>query len=94
LHENGEDFSFPNLEVRLTEHMQKLLSAIFFADSNGEVFSREQAAAYVRVLDSEDRKLQAESLRARLKQAERSGDIPEAFRLEEELSRLQRSRNA
>jgi DNA primase len=90
LHENGEEFTLPIIESRLTEPLQALLPLTFFADMNEEVFSVDQAAAYVRVLESEDQKLQVESVRALLRQAERSGNTTEAFRLVGELNRLQK----
>jgi DNA primase len=94
LTEDGDDCTFTVIESRLSETMQALLSGALFADSSDEIFSLEQAASYVRVLNMEDQKLQVESLRARLKEAERSGSTSEAFRLIEELNRLQRSRKA
>jgi hypothetical protein len=90
LKENGEEFSFTTIELRLASPLKELLSAVLFADTNGEVFSLEQAVAYLRVLDAGDRKLEIESIRARLKEAESKGDTAEAFRLVEELNRLQR----
>jgi hypothetical protein len=69
------------------------LSAALFAASSGEVFSQEQAMLYLGVLESEDAKLHAEELRSRLKQAERSGNWDEAFRLTAELTDLQRAQS-
>jgi hypothetical protein len=94
LTENGGDCTFTTIESRVSESMQGLLSGALFADSSEEIFSLEQAASYVRVLNLEDQKLQVESLRARLKEAERNGNTSEAFRLIEDLNRLQRSRKA
>jgi DNA primase len=91
--ESGENPTFPTIESRLAESMQRLLSTVLFADSSEEVFSQTQAAAYVRVLDAEDRKLEIELLRTRSKEAERSGNPTEALRLIEELNRLQRTPN-
>jgi DNA primase len=90
LNELGEDCSFTTIESRLSEAMQGLLSAAFFADSSGEIFSLEQATSYTRVLEAEDRKLEIEALRSRLKEAERSGNTTEAFRLIDELNSLKR----
>ena len=80
------------MEARLTEESHKtLLSGAIFADSSEEVFSRDQARLYLSVLGSEDAKLRAEGLRTRLKQAERSGDMDEALRLNAEFTALQRT---
>jgi DNA primase len=94
LYEKDQDFSLETIETRLDKSMQDLLFSACFADTSEEVFSLTQARAYIRLLGSEDQKLQIGSIRARLKQAERSGNTPEAFRLMEELNRLQRSRNS
>jgi DNA primase len=94
MNEAGEEFSFTSIESRLTDSMQGLLSLVLFADSSEEIFSLEQAMAYVRLLEGGDRKLQIEFLRARLKEAERNGNTSEAFRLIEELNGLQRPRKA
>jgi DNA primase len=94
LAEQGEAVTFSTVEGRLPEDPQRdLLSAALFADSSGEVFSQEQAMLYLGVLESEDAKLHAEELRSRLKQAERSGNWDEAFRLTAELTDLQRAQS-
>jgi DNA primase len=89
-----QELSFAAIESNLGEPMQALLSLVLFADSNEEIFSLEQASTYVELLESGDRKLQVEFLRARLKEAERNGNTTEAFRLIEELNGLQRPRKA
>jgi hypothetical protein len=94
LESGGESVTFSAVEARVPEDSQKhLLSAAIFADNTGEVFSQEQARLYLSILESEDAKLRAEELRARLKVAERAGDWDEAFRLTAELTGLQRSQN-
>jgi DNA primase len=92
INEMGEEVSFGTVESRLNESMQTLLSLVLFADTNEEIFSLEQASAYVRLLESGDRKLQVEFLRTRLKEAERNGNTSEAFQLIEELNALQSAR--
>ena len=92
INEMGEEVSFATVESRLSESMQTLLSLVLFADTHEEIFSQEQATAYVRLLESGDRKLQVESLRARLKEAERNGNTSEAFQLIQELNALQSAR--
>jgi DNA primase len=89
----GEPVTYPAVEARLVDETHRtLLSRAVFADSSEEVFSRDQARLYLGVLESEDAKLRTEGLRARLKQAERSGDMNEALRLNAELTALQRTR--
>jgi DNA primase len=88
----GEPVTYPAVEARLVDETHRtLLSRAVFADSSEEVFSRDQARLYLGVLESEDSKLRAEGLRTRLKQAERSGDMNEALRLNAELTALQRT---
>jgi DNA primase len=89
----GDAVTYPAVEARLADEAQKnLLSGAIFADNtSGEVFSRDQARLYVGVLESEDAKLRAEGLRTRLKQAERSGNMDEALRLNAEHTALQRT---
>ena len=94
MNEIGQEISVATIELRLSEPMQALLSLVLFADTNEEIFSLEQAVPYVRLLESGDRKLQVEFLRARLKEAEHNGDTSEAFRLIEELNGLQKLRKA
>ena len=90
----GEAGHVPGCGGRLADETHRtLLSRAVFADSSEEVFSRDQARLYLGVLDSEDAKLRAEGLRARLKQAERSGDMDEALRLNAELTALQRTQS-
>ena len=85
----GGELSYPEIELRLDSSHHSLAEAAFFADNSEEVLSEEQAAAFARVLDADDRRLAVESLRSRLKQAERSGDGARAFQLMEELNRFE-----
>ena len=90
----GEAVTYPAVEAQLADETHRtLLSRAVFADSSQEVFSRDQARLYLGVLNSEDARLRAEALRARLKQAERSGDMDEALRLNAELTALQRTQS-
>lgn len=84
------DASFMQFEAQLAEPLKPILLAATLSDSSEEVFTHEQALAYARLLESEDRKLEIEVLRTRLKQAERSGDTAQAFQLMETLDGLQR----
>ncbi len=90
LHDTEPGFSFHALEGRLDEALNSLLAETVFADNTEEVFTREQAESYLRMLDMEERKAAMGELRTRLKQAERAGDMTEAFRLMQEMTGLQR----
>ena len=90
LHDSEPDFTFHALEERLDEGQNSLLAETVLADNTDEVFTREQADSYLRMLELEERKAAMGVLRARLKQAERAGDMPEALRLNQELNNLGR----
>ena len=85
----GTPFIFSDLEGRLNDRDRDLLTGVVFADEMGEeVSALEQAVQCLRALEGQDRELRRSSLRDRIKAAERSGDMPEAMRLSEELDRL------
>jgi hypothetical protein len=88
LNDTDPDFSFHALEGRLDEGLNSLLAETVFADNTEEVFTPEQAQSYLRVVELEERKAAMGHLRARLKQAERAGDMQEAFRLMQEMTEL------
>ncbi len=90
LHDNEPDFTFHALEERLDEGQSSLLAETVLADNTDEVFTLEQADAYLRMLELEERKAAMGVLRTRLKQAERAGDMPEAFRLMQKMTELGR----
>jgi DNA primase len=90
LSESGEEISFTVIEARLEDRPRELLAKVLFADSSEEVFSFEQALAYVDVLASDEQKLATEELRVRLKEAERIGNTEEAFRIMDRLSNVQK----
>lgn len=92
LWEHQPEFSFTDLESRLEDRDKTLLTQLVLADEVGETtFSTEQAMACVRALESTERERRRSDLRAQVKAAERAGDIREAFRLAEELGRLERT---
>ncbi len=93
MHSDGAPFRFADLEGRLTDADRDLLSSIVFADEiMEEEKAAEQAMACLRSLKSQDPRSEAAALRARIKTAEREGNLQEAMRLAQELD--QRSRSA
>ena len=93
MHSDGAPFRFADLEGRLTDADRDLLSSIVFADEIlEEEKAAEQALACLRSLKSQDPRSEAAALRARIKTAEREGNLQEAMRLAQELD--QRSRSA
>lgn len=90
----GDPVCFDTVETRLPEAAHKaLLSALIFADTSDEMLSREEVMSCLEVLDADDTKLRVQELRAQVTKAERSGNWDEAIRLNEELTRLQRTQS-
>ncbi len=95
MHSDGGMFRFSDLEGRLSEADQDLLSSAVFADEVlEEEKAAEQAMACLRSLKSQDPRSEAAALRARIKAAERQGDLEEAMRLAQELDRRSRAASA
>jgi len=92
MHSDGTPFRFADLEGRLSDADRDLLSSIVFADEIlEEEKAAEQARACLRSLKSQDPRSEAAALRARIKAAEREGNLPEAMRLAQELDEKSRS---
>jgi DNA primase len=92
MHSDGEPFRFSDLEGRLSDADRDLLSSAIFADEAlEEEKAAEQAMACLRSLKSQDPRSEAAALRARIKAAERQGDIPEAMRLAQAEALLRRA---
>ncbi len=92
IHSDGGMFRFSDLEGRLSDADRDLLSTAIFADEVlEEEKAAEQAIACLRSLKSQDPRSEAAALRARIKAAERQGDLQEAMRLVQELDRKSRA---
>jgi DNA primase len=90
--EEGGAFRFTDLEGRLSDSDRDLLSTVIFADEvMEEDKAREQALACLRSLKAQDPKSEVAALRARIKTAEREGNVAEVMRLAEELDRRSRA---
>lgn len=86
--DSGGAVGFRELEARLEENDRGLLASIVLADeTNAADLSLEQGEACLQSLARTEREFQKAALRARVKEAERAGDLSEAMRLIEELSR-------
>ncbi|MFB3779502.1 MAG: DNA primase [Bryobacteraceae bacterium] len=87
-------FRLSDLESRLEESDRSLLASVAFADElSEEDYTLEQALACLDRLEEEGLESRRAALRLRVKEAERTGNLPEALRLTEELSRLRKIRN-
>jgi DNA primase len=91
LHGDSAGIRFSDLEGRLSDADRDLLSSVVFADEVlEEEKAAEQALACLRSLKAQDPKSEVAALRARIKVAEREGNLEEAMRLAEELDRRSR----
>jgi len=89
LGESGQSIGFSQIDARLEEADRQLLLTAVLADEMAEGADfREQAEACLKTLEASEREGRRTEVRARLKEAERAGDIAEALRLAEELNRL------
>jgi DNA primase len=95
MHSDGGLFRFSDLEGRLSDSDRDLLSVAIFADEVlEEEKAAEQAMACLRSLKLQDPRSEAAALRARIKVAEREGNLQEAMRLAQELDEKSRSASA
>jgi DNA primase len=95
LSESGQDVSFAVLDARLGEVSRSLLHEIVAADEIGDdAVCLAQAEACLRRLDEDFHRRQLAEVRARVKSAEREGNVQEALGWMEELHRLEREASA
>jgi DNA primase len=88
--DNSVEFS--ELDSRLEENDRILLASAVLADeSDSETLSLEQGEACLRTLEGSQRQTERLALKARVKEAERDGNLGEALRLSAELTRMDRS---
>jgi DNA primase len=91
LHTDSTEFRLSDLEGRLSDADRDLLSSVVFADEVlEEEKATEQALACLRSLKAQDPKSEVAALRARIKTAERDGNLDEVMRLAQELDRRSR----
>ncbi|MGA2593789.1 MAG: DNA primase [Bryobacteraceae bacterium] len=88
----GGQVTYEELHARLEENDQELLaSAVLQDETNESSISLLQGEECVRSLERSGRRTEVAALKARVKEAERAGNLPEALRLAEELHQLERS---
>jgi len=90
LHDAEPDFSYVDVEGRLDDRGKHMLAAAVLGDHADERLSAEHAVAYLKVLENDDKQIKMTELRAQIREAERQGRVEVAFRVMEELNRLQR----
>jgi DNA primase len=88
--DNSVEFS--ELDSRLEENDRILLaSAVLTDESDSQTLSLEQGEACLRSLEGSQHQTERLALKARVKEAERDGNLGEALRLSAELTRMDRS---
>jgi DNA primase len=87
LHQNGAPVDYHAVHARLDEPTQELLAAAILRDEC-EPATPEQAMACLEALVEEERGRERSAMKARVKEAERAGNVQEAMRLYQELERL------
>ncbi|MGC9952531.1 MAG: DNA primase [Bryobacteraceae bacterium] len=92
LHSGGGTVTYEELHARLEEGDQELLAfAVLRDETDGSVVSLSLGEECLRSLQRSGLKTQVAALKARVKEAERSGDLQAAFRLAEELHDLEKA---
>lgn len=90
LHAGGQ-VGYEELHARLEEGDQELLaSAVLQDETDGSAVSLQLGEECLRSLERTGLKTQVAALKARVKEAERAGNLSEAWRLAEELHRLEK----
>ncbi len=88
----GDRYNYPDLEARLEDAERDLLAGLLLAD---EVTNPSdpvaQALESLARLEKSGEGLERSALKARVREAEKSGNVAEAIRLTEELLRMERS---
>jgi len=91
LEQSQPGFTYADVEARLEPRERALLEAAIFADeASEETSSMEVAHACLRKLESVDRETRRAALRARIREAERRGDLAAALELTDELRHMDR----
>ena len=90
LHENQPGFQFPDLESRLDENDKRLMAELIFADEIGdEAVLMNQAENFLKRLEEDAQRSKFAEVKARIKAAERAGNMGDAIRLTEEYMELE-----
>ena len=87
LHRSGAPVDYHAVHARLEESAQELMAAAILNDEC-EPATPEQAMACLEALVEEERGRERAGMKARVREAERSGNLDEAMRLYQELERL------
>ncbi len=91
LYDSGNPISFGEVDQRLEDEDRALLAATVLGDgTHDQSMTLDQGMACLRALETTGREQERTALKARVKAAERDGNLNEALRLAEELARMER----
>lgn len=79
-------FTLEQLHKILDAEAILLVESVVFGDKSGEIFSASEASAWLQTLRVDDARASLESLCSHLKEAERNGNVEEAYRLMVEIN--------
>ena len=92
LDEAGSPVLFSDLDARLEDNDRALLASTVLTDeTDRDAFSLEQGQECLLTLEGSQRDSERAELKVKVKQAERDGNLAEAFRLSAELSLMDKS---
>lgn len=91
LYDSGAHVAFGEIHARLEENDRALLASAVLADETNEgSLSLQQGIACLRSLENSDWEMRKSLLKAQIRDAERSGNITEVLKCNEELNRMRR----
>jgi len=93
LEDAGDRVSFDTVHARLEENDRELLAAaVMTGEADESAYTLEQGEECLRTLQRAESKARVASLKARVRECERAGDLPGALQVMEELQRLERTK--
>jgi hypothetical protein len=90
LYDNNPAFGCDELESTAEDAQKNILDSILHADKSGEVFTSDQAAAFVDLLMSEDLSVRYKEIQRSLQEAEKSGNLTLAMELMRDAGELRK----
>ena len=92
LHESGSRITFADVHARLEENDRALLEVLLSNDTEETSLSLEQGMRCLQSLQEQEARGRAAAMKARIREAERSGNMAEALRLMAELKGMEKAR--
>ena len=92
LHESGSRITFADVHARLEDDDRHLLEVLLSNDTEEASLSLEQGMRCLLSLREQEARGRAAAMKARIREAERSGNLAEALRLTAELKGMEKAR--